>query len=244
MIMADKNFFLHESSFAENVTGDETAKIYKNCHVVNSELKSRATIGDNSRVGYSLFGEHVGIQRNAMIYSSEFGRYTYTGKNFTSWHCKVGAFCSISWNVSIGGANHDYNRVTTHSFLYNKEFGLLEGEPVYDRFSDECVVGNDVWIGCNVCICRGVKIGNGAVIGSGAVVTHDVEPYTIVAGVPAKIIKKRFSDDIIKILQKSNWWDLPADVIKSNVHLFGAEPTIEIAEKIYDISKEYGCVRE
>jgi len=242
--MSDNSFFVHDSSFIQNVVGDETSKIYKNCHVVNSELGSMATIGDNGRVGDSVLAEHVAIQRNAMVYFSEFGRYTYTGKNFTSWHCKIGAFCSISWNVSIGGANHDYSRVTTHSFLYNKDFGLLDTEPIYDRFEDDCIIGNDVWIGCNACICRGVRVGNGAVIGAGAVVTHDVEPYTIVAGVPAKVIKKRFSDDIIEILQKCNWWDLPAEVIKSNVQLFGAVPTVEIAEKIYSISKEYGCVRE
>lgn len=239
--MACNDFFVHESSFAENVSGEETAKIYKNCHVVNSTLKSMSTIGDNCRVGDCTLDEHVAIQRNGMMYSTKVGKFTYTGKNFTSWHCDIGAFCSISWNVSIGGANHDYKRVTTHSFLYNKDFGLLHEEPVYDRFTDECIIGNDVWIGCNACICRGVKIGNGAVIGAGAVVTHDVEPYTVVAGVPAKVIKKRFSEEIIEILQKSNWWDLPSDVIRENVRLFGSEPTVEIAEKIYRISKDYGC---
>ena len=68
-------------------------------------------------------------------------------------------------------------------------------------------------------------------------VTHDVEPYTIVAGVPAKPIKKRFSDDIIKVLIKSRWWELPVDVIKDNFDLFNSIPTIEIAKKIYDLRK-------
>ena len=230
-------FFVHESSKVKNVQGESTAKIYKECKVVNSNLGENVTIGDYSRVFNSRFEENVALQRNAMVYSTEFGRYTYTGKNFTSWYGKIGAFCSISWNVSIGGANHDYNRVTTHSFLYSKDYGFFEDEPGYDRFNDDCIIGNDVWIAANACICRGVTVGDGAVIAAGAVVTHDVVPYTIVAGVPAKPIKKRFSDDIIKVLIKSRWWELPVDVIKDNFDLFNSIPTIEIAKKIYDLRK-------
>ena len=230
-------FFVHESSQVKNVKGENTAKIYKECKAVNSYLGENVTIGDYSRVFNSNFAEHVALQRNAMVYSTDLGRYTYTGKNFTSWYSKIGAFCSISWNVSIGGANHDYNRVTTHSFLYSKDFGLFDDEPGYDRFTDECIIGNDVWIAANACICRGVTVGDGAVIAAGAVVTHDVEPYTIVGGVPAKPIKKRFSDEIIDILKKSKWWELPVDIIKENFDLFNSNPTVEIANKILNLKE-------
>lgn len=231
----NNNFFVHETAQAENVQGSDSAKIYKECKVVNSYLEDNVTIGDFSRVFNSKFYEHVNIQRNALIYSTDFGRFTYTGRNFTSWHSKIGAFCSISWNVSIGGANHDYHRTTTHSFLYSYDYGFFDDEPGYDRFADKCVIGNDVWIAANACICRGVTVGNGAVIAAGAVVTHDVEPYTIVAGVPAKPIKKRFSDEIIEILNESRWWELPSEVIKKNFDLFNSVPDIETAKKILEL---------
>lgn len=232
-----RNFFVHETSQVDNVHGSDTSKIYRECKVSNCTLGDNVTIGDYSRVFNSNFDEHVALQRNAMVYSTDIGRYSYTGKNFTSWYSKIGAFCSISWNVSIGGANHDYNRVTTHSFLYSKDYGFFDDEPGYDRFTDECVIGNDVWIAANACICRGVTVGDGAVIAAGAVVTHDVEPYTIVAGIPAKPIKKRFSDEIIQLLLESKWWKLPSNVIKENFKLFNSVPTVEIAKKICDLKE-------
>ena len=234
-----KGFFVHESSMVTNVAGADSSKIYRECKVVNSILGERTTIGDYSQIGDCKFAENVTIQRNAMIYSTEVGRYSYTGKNFVAWHADIGAFCSLSWNVSIGGANHDYRRATTHSFLYAPEYGIFENEAGYNRFTDKCSIGNDVWIAANACICRGVSIGNGAVVAAGTVVTHDVEPYTIVAGVPAKPIKKLFSNEIIQLLNESEWWKLPVDIIKENFHLFNQVQTIESAEEIYNLQMKY-----
>ncbi|HIQ81017.1 MAG TPA: CatB-related O-acetyltransferase [Candidatus Scatavimonas merdigallinarum] len=176
-----------------------------------------------------------------MIYSSCIGRYTYTGRNFTAWHCTVGGFCSVSWNVSIGGANHDYTKTTTHAFLYSPDFGMLpEGHaPGYNRFKEKCVIGNDVWIAANACICRGVTVGDGAVVAAGAVVTKDVDPYTIVAGVPAKPVRKRFSEDIIAVLQKSKWWNYPEKVIKEHFDLFNCTPDIYTAKKILQLREKF-----
>lgn len=231
------DFFIHETANVKSSTGGVNSAIYKDCKVERTELDRDATIGDGSRVFDSKLSEHVAIQRNSMVYSTEFGRYTYTGKNFTSWHSKIGAFCSISWNVSIGGADHDYKRMTTHSFLYSPEYQCCGDEPGYNRFDTPCVIGNDVWIGANACICRGVIVGNGAVIGAGAVVTHDVEPYSIVAGVPAATIKMRFSEEIIKILSGFEWWELPIDIIKKNFELFNNIVTVETAIKLREICK-------
>ena len=127
--------------------------------------------------------------------------------------------------------------ITEHAFLYSKQFGLLNGEPLYDRFSLKCTIGNDVWIGCNAVICRDVTIGDGAVIAAGAVVTKDVEPYTIVAGVPAKVIKRRCSKSLADKLIKLKWWNLPSKVIKDNLALFGEIINEESIDKIEELVK-------
>lgn len=230
--------FISETANVQNVDGALSAKIYNNCKVVDTVLSDESSIGDNSRVFGSALGNFVRIQRDALMYSTIVGDYTYTGRNFTSWYSQIGKFCSISWNVSIGGANHDYERVTTHAFLYSNDYEFLNGRTGYNRFENKCVIGNDVWIAANVSICRGVVVGDGAVIAAGAVVTKDVEPYTIVAGVPAKPIKKRFSDDVINILLESQWWNLPSQVIKDNFDLFNSKPDLEIAKKILALKDE------
>lgn len=216
----------------ETETGEDS-KIWKNTFVKNCRIGSRVNIGDFTRTEDSAFADNVSIQRNALIYSSSFGKYSYTGKNFTAWHADIGAFCSISWNVGIGGANHDYTRVTTHSFLYSPYMGLTgENEILYDRFATPCKIGNDVWIGANAVICRDVTIGDGAVVGAGAVVTKSVEPYTIVTGVPAKPIKKRFDDKTIERLLKIRWWEFDDETIRSNFELFARTPTGEVLDKL------------
>lgn len=234
-----KPFFVHESAVCKNVSGAVDAAVYKECNVVDSALAEGATIGDYSRLSGCKLGERAAVQRYAQMFGVDMGRYSYTGRNFNAWYCKIGAFCSISWNVSIGGANHDFSRVTTHAFLYSPSFGLMGEEQGYNRFTDKCIIGNDVWIAADACICRGVKVGDGAVIAAGAVVTKDVEPYTVVAGVPAKPLKKRFDKKVIDLLQKSRWWDLPADVIKANFHLFNSQGTPDVAEKIFALSEKY-----
>lgn len=231
--MDDHTFFAAPDAVCRNVTGPSSARIYKSTQVENTTLGEHATIGDFSRVADSVLEEHTALQRNNMVYGARLGRYSYTGRNTTIWHADIGAFCSISWNVSIGGANHDYDRLTTHSFLYSRDFGLMpEDAQGYERFADPCVVGNDVWIAANACICRGVTVGTGAVIAAGAVVTRDVEPYTIVAGVPAKPIKKRFSQDIINRLLATEWWTLPAEEIRSHYELFNAAPSHETLSRL------------
>lgn len=220
----NKPTFIHESAEVFNNKMASGAKIYKNTYVKNCVLGEDAKIGDFGRLENSHFGKMSDIQRFAMIYDSEMGDYSYCGRNFTAWHCKIGKFCSISWNVSIGGANHDYNRVSQHAFLYSPQFQIIDSykEQKYNRFTDNCEIGNDVWIACNAVICRGVKVGDGAVVAAGAVVTKDVEPYSIVAGVPAKQIKRRCSKELATRLIKSAWWNLPSEIIRKNIDLFNA----------------------
>lgn len=229
--------YIDKTADTINTIIPENSKVWKHVMLKDCIVGENVNIGDFTRAENTLFENRVGIQRNALIYSSKIGKYSYTGKNFTMWHANVGAFCSISWNVGIGGANHDYSRLTTHAFLYSPYMGLMgENETGYERFAEPCQIGNDVWIGANAIICRNVVVGDGAVIGAGAVVTHDVEPYTIVAGVPAKLIKKRFDDNIVERLLKIRWWELDDEVIKRHFTLFNREPSEEVLKQLEKLS--------
>ena len=127
------------------------------------------------------------------------------------------------------GANHHYKRACTSTCYIIRE-GLTDiGNFYYDK---PCIIGNDVWIAAGAIVNRGVTIGNGAVIGAGAVVTHDVEPYSIVVGNPAHELKKRFSDDFIRRLNVTEWWNLPAEEIKENAVLFSSDLTEETLTEI------------
>lgn len=224
------DIFIHDSATVANTNIGKGSKIYKNVYIKGCTLLEDVKIGDFGRIENSIFGRMADIQRHAMIYNCELGDFTYTGRNFTAWHSKIGKFCSISWNVSIGGANHDYNRISQHAFLYSPQFHIIDSsqEQKYNRFTEVCEIGNDVWIACNAVICRGVKVGDGAVVAAGAVVTKDVEPYTIVAGVPAQLIKRRCNRELADRLVQSAWWNLSSKIIKENIDLFNA-PINEIS---------------
>lgn len=228
--------FVDDSSVCINTQLFNDVKIYKNCRISDSYIGFKTIIGDFSVLKNCRLEYNNQIQRNSMLQNVTMGKFSYGGMRLTAFNCNIGNYCSISWDVTIGGGEHDYNRVTTHSFLYNKDFGLIE-KPLYDRLSGELLIANDVWIGSGARITRGVTIGDGAVIAAGAVVTKDVEPYTIVAGVPAKPIKKRFDDSIIERLIELKWWDFDPTIIKNNIELFGEKMSNEVMDKLETLKK-------
>jgi virginiamycin A acetyltransferase len=129
----------------------------------------------------------------------------------------IGKFCQIAAGVEfvMNGANHQMNAATTYPFYI---FGTWEqNAPAQSDLplKGDTVIGNDVWIGQNATILPGVHIGDGAIIGACAVVASDVAPYTIVAGNPAKLIRKRFDDELTALLLKFKWWDKSIDEINS-----------------------------
>lgn len=130
---------------------------------------------------------------------SEIGAHTYIGYNCFVTKAKIGRYCSIANNVSIGPGEHDLNLVSTNSLFYDNAYQKLTERDI--------TLGNDVWVGANVVIRRGVKIGNGAVIGANSFVNCDVPAYAIFAGSPARLIKYRFDESRIKKIEASNWWD-------------------------------------
>ncbi len=133
----------------------------------------------------------------------------------------IGKFCSIACGAKFifNSANHTLSSLSTYPFpLFFEEWGLKR-EEVTDSWDNkgDIVIGNDVWIGYEAVIMAGVTIGDGAIIGTRAVVTKDVPPYTIVGGVPARLIRKRFPDETIKELLKIRWWDWPKERIAENI---------------------------
>lgn len=161
------------------------------------------------------------------------GRYSYVGARTRITDTNIGSFCSIGGNCGIGGGIHPIDMVSTspaflkgHNIL-GKNFAKILYEP-----SKTVEIGNDVWIGEGVCIVSGVRVGDGAILGAHAVVTNDVEPYTIVAGVPARVIRKRFDDEIINKLLETNWWNWPDDKLEKYGEYFDSpEKLIEITKK-------------
>lgn len=134
---------------------------------------------------------------------------------------KIGKFCSIACGTKFlfNSANHALDSLSTYPFPLFFEEWNLEKEKVTEAWDNrgDIVIGNDVWIGYEAVILSGVTIGDGAIIGTRAVVTKDVLPYTIVGGVPAKPIRKRFDEKVIKELLKIKWWDWTEEKIARNI---------------------------
>ena len=148
------------------------------------------------------------------------GKYSYSGKDIeivNSKQTKIGKFCSIGLRVKIGHGEHPIHFLSTSPYLCLDRLGFKTDKTnSHNEYEilPAVEIGNDVWIGDDVFIKNGIKIGDGAVIGAKSLVTHDVEPYAIVAGSPAKVLRYRFNHEIINQLLKLKWWDLEDDIIK------------------------------
>ena len=137
------------------------------------------------------------------------GRYSYIGSDCFMVNAKIGSFCSIADNVVIGGATHPMQYVSTSPVFHKGKNILKKNFATHESIkTSQTQIENDVWIGMGSFVKAGITIHDGAVIGMGSVVTHDVPAYEVWAGNPAKMIRKRFDDDIAERLEKANWWDL------------------------------------
>lgn len=181
-------------------------------------------------IGYRSFFEGANYVGENSSFAGEMGFGSYIGNDSTIGG-KIGRYCCIASNVKTVNGFHPTERIVSiHPFFYSncacvdlpmlsecifQEFRYADSEKKYS-----VVIGNDVWIGVGAILLAGVTIGDGAVVAAGAVVTKDVPPYTVVGGVPAKPIKKRFTDEEIELLLEYKWWDKSQDWIEKNRYLF------------------------
>jgi len=188
-----------------------------------SELRGKVKVGARSLINKVLFDGNIIIGSNTTVNGPNTEFYSL------DFPIRIGNFCSIARGTNIQEYNHNSKCVTTY-FIKYRIFNDKYGTDAVSKGAIE--IGNDVWIGTGSTILTGVKIGDGAIVAANAVVTNNVPPYAIVGGTPAKILKYRFSPEIINELLEMKWWNWDIERIKKNKDLFYGDLTIAKMQKI------------
>lgn len=192
-------------------------------NLFNPRISALAIISANVKVDKTAY-----IYRGVKAKRAVIGAHSYIAANTEIENAEIGKYCSIADHCRIGMSGHSLQYMSTSPIFTQTMNALQErwiDKNVFEHKSEEerSYLGNDVWVGSHVLINGGVRIGNGACIAAGAVVVKDVPPYAIVGGVPAKIIRYRFSGDVISKLEDLKWWDMPEHELKKHITLFQQE---------------------
>jgi virginiamycin A acetyltransferase len=200
-----------------NIICGKDCKLNRPLLTGNIKLGKEVLIDDNSNLrGFISIDDFTAINKNVEIMGN----------------VKIGKYCAFARNITIQSDNHDYNRLALQHRFYKR---IFEQEP--HKLSNTIIIENDVWIGTKALILGGINIGNGAIIAAGSVVTKNIPPYAIVAGVPAKVIKYRFSEEKIAILENLKWWDWSKEKIMQNRILFDTDISNVSYEELSNIIK-------
>jgi len=172
-------------------------RLESNAKIVRSKLGGNNTLGYYSCLNRTQVGRYSGFGSFSYLVDTEVGRYATIGSR-----------------VSVGGFNHPVNWLSVHEFQYrdtSRIYGAnvyTAADSVHQPHSLDTNLGDDVWVGDNVVILRGVKVSTGVIVGAGSVVTKDIEPYMIAVGNPARVLRPRFEPSVVKRLLELRWWEL------------------------------------
>ncbi|KFB11383.1 DapH/DapD/GlmU-related protein [Nitratireductor basaltis] len=200
-----------------------------------TKLSETPLVHETADVTGSTFGRFTEIGERSRVNDSSVGDYSYIVQDCLVWCAQIGKFSNIAAACRINATNHPTWRATLHHFTYRagdywqdaqNEEGFFEW-----RRENAVSIGHDTWLGHGATVLPGVKIGNGAVIGAGAVVSRDVEPYTIVGGVPAHPIRRRFDEKTAERFEELAWWDWSHDKLRAALDDFRALTAQEFLDK-------------
>ena len=202
---------------------------------------SEPRIDPTAIVKDTTLGRWTAVGARSLIQETVFGDYSYASEECDIIYAEIGKFCSIASHVRINPGNHPLWRASLHHFTYRSRSYDLCPEDDHEFFdwrrAHKVVLGSDVWIGHGAVVLPGVKIGSGAAVGAGAVVAKDVSPFTIVAGVPAKTIRRRVLPEVEEALMRIRWWDWPHEKLAEAMEDFRNLDATAFAAK-YDPEKE------
>jgi phosphonate metabolism protein (transferase hexapeptide repeat family) len=187
-------------------------------HEVATRLSEEPLIHATAHVSASTIGRYTEIAERCKVSEAEIGDYSYMMQDCEVWAARIGKFVNMASHVRLNATNHPTWRATLHHFTYRANDYWPDAkreETFFDWRRENAVsIGHDVWIGHGATVLPGVTVGNGAVIGAGAVVSKDVAAYTIVGGVPARLIRERFDAAIGVRLDRLAWWDWSHDRLR------------------------------
>ncbi len=204
-------------------------------HEINSPRDGSPRVHSSAILRDCELGQFTDVAERVLMADTSLGDYSYIERHSEIIYAQIGKFCAIASDVRINALNHPMNRVSQHKITYRPNEYFLYAKVDKDfrekRKSAVVEIGHDVWVGHGAIILPSVKIGHGAVVAAGAVVTKNVEPYAIVAGVPAKRIKWRFKKSIRERIVQLAWWNWPHEQLATVVEDMRALTVEEFLEK-------------
>ena len=201
-----------------------------------SMLSEQPTVGREVSLQNTTLGPWTEIGDFCTLQNVSMGAYSYCASHCIMQNVAIGKFSNIAAMVRLGPTAHPFDRPTLHHFTYRRvAYGFADTDDTAffaARAARTLTIGHDTWIGHGAIVMPGLTIGNGAVIGAGAVVTKDVEPWTIVAGNPARVIRRRFTPEVAEAMERIRWWDWSHEELADRMGDF--EGSIEAFIAAYD----------